>query len=234
MKLWMAKDKKPVTSQVVSSAALSTTSSFEAHRAYQTIARISVLALIGLTLVVIVEGALLMTLWPLKEIQPVLITLKDKGEQVVHIEPLERSVKGLQQLTEAMCRKYIKLRETFDLHTENVRWQEVAYMSSDLLAKAFQAQVAPDTKSGVLYQRTQDRTRREVKILSSASLAPQAPDMYQVEWQSEDFQDGQSLGVKTWQSTLTVSLESRSMREVDQYINPTGFTVTHYTVGRKN
>ncbi len=207
--------------------------SFEAYRAARQVARLTTIISVALAAAVIALVVLLMAMFPLKQVQPMLVTIKDNGEQVVRIEPIDKNVKALEQLKETLARQYVQLRETFDLQTEPNRWRQMSLMSSEELSHDFQELMNPNTASSPFKKRAEEKTTRSVRILSSASLAPSAPDIYQVEWVSEDWHKGQMIGREQWLTTMTVSLEERAFEYEDQYINPIGFTVNHYTVARK-
>ncbi len=185
--------------------------SFEAYRAARQVARITTITSVVLGLTTIASTAAIICLFPLKEVRPMLVTIKDKGEQVVHIEPIDKNVKALEQLKETLARQYVKLRETFDLQSESERWKQVALMSSTELARVFHETMKLEAVDSPLKKRMHEQTIRSVQILSSSSI-----------------------GREYWITTMTVSLEERSFEYADQYINPIGFTVKHYTVARKD
>jgi type IV secretion system protein VirB8 len=207
--------------------------SYEAYRAAQKVARLTTVISVVLGIICLSLIGLVIAIFPLKEVQPMLITVKEKGEQIVRIEPIEKNVQAIEQLKETLARQYVMLRETFDLQSEKERWKQLTLMSSDKLAAEFQSQMSPNTADSPFKKRMQEGTTRSVRVLSSASLAPSASNIFQVEWVSEDRHQGQVVGTAHWLSTLTVSLEERSFDYEDQYINPIGFTVSHYTVARK-
>ena len=207
--------------------------SFDAYRAALRVSRLTTLCAVILGLTTITLACLVVTLLPLKTVAPMLVTFKDKGEQIVRIEPLEHNVQGLQQLQETLARQYVTLRETFDLQTEQERWRHMALLSAEALSQTFQQLMNPSHHDSPYKKRLTEGTTRSVKIIASASLAPSAPNVYQVEWLAEDYHHGQRLSQTRWLSTLTVSLEERAFDYNDQFINPLGFTVTHYTVAPK-
>ena len=207
--------------------------SFESYKAAQTTARLSTICAVVLGLTVIALICLIIVLFPLKEVQPMLVTLKDKGEQVVRIEPLERNEKAQILLMETLSRQYVSLRETIDLQTEEVRWKHLSLMTGSQLNEEFMSLMKPENQDSPFKKRQEEQVTREIQILSSTSLAPSAPNIFQVEWISRDRHKGQIIGQGHWISTLTVSLEPHEVSLEDQYINPIGFTVTHYTLAQK-
>lgn len=206
---------------------------FESYKAAQMMARLSTICAVVLGLVVIALVCLIIVLFPLKEVRPMLVTLKDKGEQVVRIEPITRNEKATTLLMETLSRQYVTLRETIDLQTEDVRWKQLSLMTGPQLNDEFMSLMKPENQDSPFKKRLDDNVTREVEILSSTSLAPSAPNIFQVEWISRDRHKGQVIGQGHWVSTLTVSLEPHEVSFEDQYINPIGFTVTHYTLAQK-
>lgn len=207
--------------------------SFESYKAAQMMARLSTICAVVLGLVVIALVCLIIVLFPLKEVRPMLVTLKEKGEQVVRIEPITRNEKATTLLMETLSRQYVTLRETIDLQTEDVRWKQLSLMTGPQLNDEFMSLMKPENQDSPFKKRLDDNVTREVEILSSTSLAPSAPNIFQVEWISRDRHKGQVIGQGHWISTLTVSLEPHEVSLEDQYINPIGFTVTHYTLAQK-
>ena len=207
--------------------------SFESYKAAQMMARLSTICAVVLGLVVIALVCLIIVLFPLKEVRPMLVTLKEKGEQVVRIEPITRNEKATTLLMETLSRQYVTLRETIDLQTEDVRWKQLSLMTGPQLNDEFMSLMKPENQDSPFKKRLDDNVTREVEILSSTSLAPSAPNIFQVEWISRDRHKGQVIGQGHWISTLTVSLEPHEVSLEDQYINPIGFNVTHYTLAQK-
>lgn len=50
---------------------------------------------------------------------------------------------------------------------------------------------------------------------------------------SVDTREGEEIGRNVWISTLTARCEEKQIGFDDRYINPIGFTVTHYTLMKK-
>lgn len=206
---------------------------FESYRAAQTIARLSTICAVVLGLTVITLSCLIIVLFPLKEVQPMLVTLKEKSEQIVRIEPIERNEKATTLLMETLSRQYVSLRETIDLQTEEMRWKHLSLMTGAQLNEEFLSLMKPENQDSPFKKRQEEQVTREIQILSSTSLAPSAPNIFQVEWVSRDRHKGEIIGQGHWVSTLTVVLEPHEVSLEDQYINPIGFTVTHYTLAQK-
>jgi type IV secretion system protein VirB8 len=188
------------------------------------------MAVIALSLGNIGFTGMFLVLFPLKEIQPMFLNVTDKANQVVKIEPIEKTVKGFDLLQEKLARHYVILRESFDLNTEEQRYREVEKFSSPELWDAFWSLVNPESTDSLLKKRQEKKMTRTVIVHSCSSLAPDAPNTYQVEWESIDHQDGAETARGRWISTLTVELQPSETSFADQYINPIGFKVIRYSI----
>ncbi len=169
-------------------------------------------------------------LFPLKEVQPYVLALKEKGEQVVHIEPIVKNVKGLSQLTEALCRHYVSLRETLDGISEDQRWKELFYFCSEDIWSDFYSQMNPQQADSPLKKHRDKKATRAVVINVSSQVGE---DVYQVEWQSITVHQGQEVERQRWVSTLQVDLQPNRVEKEAEFINPIGFTVVKYSISKR-
>ncbi|MEY3182333.1 MAG: hypothetical protein RLZ35_318 [Pseudomonadota bacterium] len=188
------------------------------------------------TFLVVVLLVALMMVFPLKQPLPMLVSAAAKSDQVVLIEPIQRNRKGVDLLLETLARQYVLLREPLDFQTESLRWSQLAYFSSNDLMRSFQQQMDSHNPKSPYMEFQRQGVIRQVNILSSASLSPSAPDIWQVEWESldRDMQTNALLARKVWVSTLTASCIEQETVFKDQYLNPVGFTVSHYRVAAKH
>jgi type IV secretion system protein VirB8 len=188
------------------------------------------------TFLVVVLLVALMMVFPLKQPLPMLVTAAAKSDQVVLIEPIQRNSKGVDLLLETLARQYVLLREPLDFQTESLRWSQLAYFSSNDLMRSFQQQMDSHNPKSPYMEFQRQSVIRQVTILSSASLSPSAPNVWQVEWESldRDMQTNELLARKVWVSTLTASCIEQETIFKDQYLNPVGFTVSHYRVAAKH
>lgn len=198
------------------------------------VARTTSVACIVLLLSNLTAAAVIWSLLPLKEIQPMLFSTQEKTNQVVKIEPLEKNAQGFDLMMEALARQYVELRETFDFQTEPARWQKLFWFSSKELAEAFQQKMEPQKATSPFKQFKDRGVTRSVNILTSNHLKPAAPNVWQVEWESLDLDPKTGLETRGhWISTITAECQAREVSLADQYINPIGFTVVQYTVNIK-
>lgn len=169
-------------------------------------------------------------LFPLKEVQPYVLALKEKGEQVVHIEPIVKNVKGLAKLTEALCRHYVSLRETLDGISEDKRWKELFFFCSQEIWADFYGQMNPQQPDSPLKKHREKKATRAVIIAVSSQVSE---DVYQVEWQSITVQQGQEVERQRWVSTLQVELRPNAVEKEAEFTNPIGFTVVKYSISKR-
>ena len=175
----------------------------------------------------------LISLFPLKEVRPYLVGFSSKTEQVVNIEPLSVDGDGLSKLKEKMARQYVVSRESIDLHTDIKRWEKLVNFHDEDVEMDFSDKVNVDNTSSYYHSFRERKIIRKVRVLSSQCLAPTAPDVYLVEWEAKDIQNGKVIGNKVWVSNLTIELLPKTFALGDELDNAIGFTVTEYTVNKK-
>ncbi len=205
----------------------------QSYRAIWWVARTTSIACIVLFLTNIASISVIFSMLPLKEIKPMLFSTQDKVNQVVHIEPLEKGMRGYDLLMETLARQYVELREVFDFQTESIRWQKAYWFSTEELGHSFQAQMSGQNSP---YEQFKQRgITRSVIIKNSASVGPSAPNVWLVEWESIDRDP--KTGTENhgyWTSTITAECVERAVNLEDQYLNPIGFSVSHYTVSNQS
>ena len=203
-----------------------------AYRSLVWVSRLLGFGLLASILMNVTCSVLLMNVFPLKRIEPFLITMSPKTEQIVKIESFEDETQGFDLMTESQARNYVKLREEIDFQTESIRWEQVYWISSSAVFEIFKNLM--NTEDGGVYLTRKNRgLRRSVTILSVSTLSND-PRILQVEWQSNDFQEGFEVLKKNWISTLTVKYEPQKVRFEDRYMNPLGFIVVAYGVTEKD
>ncbi len=177
----------------------------------------------------IVQGGAIITLTPLVRVVPMLVTFQDKGAQVVRIEPFERTMRGLELMTEQLAKEYILIRHTIvpDAKAMAQHWDDggtIRRRSSDRVWKAFAANTAREwpelVKAGV--SQTVEADGMTVLALGDR--------FYRVEFTARLFQDGQLQRTRRMAATMTVDYEEHRVDYRDRYVNPLGFTVTAYSV----
>ncbi len=202
----------------------------QSYRKMEWVARASTLGMVIAILLNIALVLLVIQLFPLKETRPYLLVLKDKGDQVVQVEPVAFNTRGLDLLQEGLCRRYVSLRETLDGITEETRWKEIVFLSSEEIWHDFDAQMNPQNNASPLKKHREDKVTRAVVIKVSSMISK---GVFQVEWESISAHQGQEIERHRWVSTLQVELRPNTYQIDDQFINPIGFTVVNYTVSKR-
>jgi type IV secretion system protein VirB8 len=174
-----------------------------------------------------------MSLFPLKEIQPMLLSFTDHQNQVVRIQPFARSIEGRKLMTEKLVMRYVELREAIDGITDNQRTKEIHMYSDPPLYEAFRNLVKSDNPKSPVVEFYKKNMTRSVHVKRCLCLEPDAPNTYRIEWESIDYLHNQEVERKQWITTLTVKFEARDVKYEDQYMNPLGLTVTNYTISKK-
>lgn len=208
-------------------------SSFQAFRSYGHVTRLLMGICVGLGFLCMTLATVIVGLLPLKEIRPMLIGISDKNQQVVRIEPLKDNVQGIHLLIEKLLMHYVKQRETIDGITESARFQEVAYMTDKNLWADHWNTINPSNQKSPLKAFFDNNVRREVHVVRCVSLQASARNTYRIEWSSLDRRNGEEIKHQRWVTTLVIAFEPTDVRVEDQYINPLGLKVIHYTIAKK-
>ena len=202
------------------------------YRAFAWVSRILGFGFLSSILLNIIFAVLFLNLFPLKRVEPLLLTISPKSDQVVRIEPFEAETQGFDVMTESLARDYVKMRETIDFQTETERWERVYWLSSPSVFETFKNMMNKQG-SGIYEKRQRDNVTRSLSM-SSLSTLSKNPRILQVEWQSTDYQDGIEINRTRWISTLTIQYEPAGVRFEDRHMNPVGFVVVSYGVSQKN
>ena len=184
--------------------------------------------------------SMIVSLFPLKQLVPMVLTSDDRRNQIVRVEPFEIGARGFDLLAESMARRYVELRETIDLQTEVRRWQEVAWLTDPEIFDQFRKLMGRENKESPFERMKTDRITRTVSIAAFNMLYPphssektEAAATYQLEWEAIDYRQGQEIERRTWVSTMSVKYLEQAVRAEQRFMNPIGFTVVGYSVGRK-
>jgi len=167
--------------------------------------------------------------FPLKEVVPMVLTVADRANQIVRVEPFELKTKGFELFVEALLKGYVEKRETIDLHTEVPRWQEVNWLSSDEVWSAFKRLMEKTNKDSPFERFKHEAVTRTVHVKNVSRVAER---VYRVEWDSADSHLTEQRGQGDWVSTISIRFEEKAVSYEDRYMNPIGLQVIGYSVGR--
>ena len=162
---------------------------------------------------------------PLSRVEPYLLTLADKSEQVYKIIPYSRNMKS--EITETFVRKYVLLRTTLlpDIEEMQSRWQnggELQEMSSSVVYQDF----LKVTGNKLMRAMKQDHLTSNVKIITVNEVDD---NVWQVEY-SVDYFYPSSKEPRTarYRANMRVRYVPRLRQYKDRLNNPVGFQVIQY------
>lgn len=194
-------------------------------------ARTLVFAVTALAAVAIAEATVIISLFPLKEVEPVFVSAWGKEDQVLKIEPFETDADGFSTYVESLVRGYVSKRETIDLQTEPIRYEEVGLMSNLQVFNDFQSLVGFENKDSPLLQAQQRKLTRTIEIVTSSQITPR---IYQVEYITTDASElGKVLDKRRFLATVTFVFSQQRVQSKNRFVNPFGLTVTAYTIAEK-
>jgi type IV secretion system protein VirB8 len=176
----------------------------------------------------IVLGTAIGGLAPMVRVEPMLLTFKDRSEQIVKIEPFQRGSSGFELMTEMLVRDYVLSRHEILLDEPEMRrrWGGrglVAFRSSPEEYARFVAETAPHFE-----ELRQGRLTRTVAIHRVSKIAD---GFWQVAFSTQDNKQGTGkIGEDHWVASLSVAYVPREINWEDRYMNPLGFIVTDYAV----
>ena len=168
-------------------------------------------------------------LFPLKEIRPYLVSSYNKDSQVVKVEPLELNKESLATLMEIKCREFITDLHTFDGQTEMIRLKRLVAMASDEVIAFVENVLNVESQNSIAKKLQENNITRSVIVKHVHSLAPEAPNKWQVHW--EMVESGEQAQKRTYHvSVVTAEAQAKTLSPEEVDINPIGFNVTAYSV----
>lgn len=165
---------------------------------------------------------------PLVRVEPMLLSFRDKSEQLVQVEPFSRGTRGFDLMTEMLVRDYVLWREEVVLDEKEMRrrWGGggvIAFRSDPEEYRRFVAATAPRFE-----ELRQKRLIRSVVVHRVAKLSD---GYWQVEFTTSEADPLKGQGLeKTWVASLSAAYLPTAVRWEDRYMNPLGFVVLSYSV----
>lgn len=164
---------------------------------------------------------------PLHRVEPYLLTLSDKEDQVYRIVPYSNNMDGEKSITETFVRQYVLLRTTLlsDVEEMTSRWQsggELEEMSSPVVYQEF----LKNTGVKLMQRMKQDGLTSNVKILTVNEIED---GVWQVEY-SVDYYLPSSFTPRTirYRASMRVRYIYRVVKYKERLKNPVGFKVVSY------
>ena len=164
---------------------------------------------------------------PLYRVEPYLLTLSNKDEQVYNIVPYTRSMESQKSITETFVREYVLLRTTLlsDVEEMQSRWQvggDLQEMSSNLVYNDF----LNNTGKKLMQRMRQDGLTSNVRLLTVNEIGD---SLWQVEY-VVDYYLPSSYTPRTikYRASLKIQYQPRRVQYKERLKNPVGFKVISY------
>jgi type IV secretory pathway component VirB8 len=181
-----------------------------------------------------VNGALgfaIAGLSPLVRVEPMLLSFKDKNEQIVKVEPFSRETKGFELMTEMLVRDYVLSRHEIVLDEDEMkrRWGGGGIVAHRSDAEEYRRFV---TEMSQKYEEI--RQKRLVRTVVVHRVSRIAEGYWQVEFSTDDYDAAhRNIAEAIWVASMTTAYVPREINWEDRYMNPLGFIVTAYSVTAK-
>jgi len=164
---------------------------------------------------------------PLYRVEPYLLTLSSKENQVYRVIPYTRNMESQKAITETFVREYILLRTTLlsDPEEMEARWKnggDLQEMSSSIVYQDF----IKNTGNKLMQRIKQDGLTSKVKILTVNEIEN---GLWQVEY-VVDYYLPTSYKPKTirYRASLKTQYQPRRVQYKERLKNPVGFKVISY------
>jgi len=164
---------------------------------------------------------------PLYRVEPYLITLTNKEDQVYNIVPYSRDMEAKKSITETFVRQYVLLRTTLlpDIDEMESRWLsggDLQEMSSERVYTIF----LQKTGKTLLKQMREEGITSNVKILT---VNEKDEALWQVEYVVDYYLPSSTKPTtKKFRATLRIQYKTRAVQYKERLKNPVGFKVISY------
>lgn len=195
--------------------------------------RVVSFCLFGALVLNIVQGFMLISLFPLKEVRPFLVQVAEEGSIVAAIRPIQETFEARDLLTEKLVREYVVTRNEI-LRSDAVmtqRWSAGGYLGTTTDRDEYNRFVARVTDQLDLIR--QQNGQRRVEILSVAAV--RAGQVYVVDFRATSYgSDDRVIDQTVYTATVEIQFRPLSnMTHEQMMLNPTGFTVVNHTLAEK-
>jgi type IV secretory pathway component VirB8 len=164
---------------------------------------------------------------PLYRVEPYLLTLSNKEEQVYNIIPYSRDMEAKKSITETFIRQYVLLRTTLlsDIEEMEARWQnggDLQQMSSPIVYHDFMSNSGPK----LMKRMKEDGLTSNVTIVTVNEISD---SVWQVEYKVYYYLPT-SYTPKTlrYRATMRVQYIAQRVSYKERLKNPVGFTIVSY------
>ncbi len=186
-------------------------------------------------------GMALVTLLPLKQVQPFLVQIAEDKNVFTTIRPIPEAIGGLPLLTEKLVGEYVQYRHEI-VRSQIImeqRWTangQVALMSSGAEFGRFQRQAAATFEALRQSDVTQEVVIDVVNPIRFWSEGPPAQlGVYQVQFRTIGRDAGNRvISTRYWNATIEFSFQTlEGVANDRRLLNPTGFVASTYTLAER-
>ena len=188
--------------------------------------RIAWIVAAGAMVVAVLEAVALITLLPLKTVEPYTLMVDRHTGFVQALDPLDPArISGDTALTQSFLVQYVAAREGFDVAALQTNYRKVALWSAETARSSYLAgmQATNPESPLTLYPRT---STVEVRVKSVSPLGRNVA-MVRFETQRRDA-GGQVQPPRDWAAMIRYRYSGEPMRVEDRFVNPLGFQVLRY------
>lgn len=176
--------------------------------------------------VAVLEAFALLTLAPLKTVEPYTLLVDRHTGYVEELKPIERqTIAPDAALTRSFLVQYVIAREGFDIVGVQSNYRKVALWSGASERSAYTSAMQANNPASPFVTLPRG-AQVEVTIKSVSSLGPSS-SMVRFQTRRTD-QGGQALPARDWAATIAYRYSGAPMSAEDRLINPLGFEVIRY------
>jgi type IV secretory pathway component VirB8 len=187
---------------------------------------------IGFYLSVILNIILVFTIFnvmlPLKRVEPFLVTFSQKDDQVVHIQPLNVRVNGIDVLIEAMAREFVRVREEILTDQEEMQRRWIDYLKTRMIEDDYRAFLS--RVDAPFQELVAKGISRKVEIDRVIRRSANHLEVYYKTLDQD--RSGRTLLTSRWVARLRIGFENQQVSDAGKYNNPLGFMVYDYSVSQ--
>lgn len=194
-----------------------------AHRRLAWLLRLSVAMNVALIAGLSVTVSAFAHLLPLKTTEIALVRTDPDDNRLYRIEPIERSVQGLDVLLENMARRYVRMLLEIDTVTQTERFRQAFGMTDPGFYERFRRE---RIETGAVQDALDARLTRSITVESVDRIdAFGGTYKYAVDLVQIDHKAGREIARRKLRAYLNMTLRPRTVTAADKYENPLGITV---------
>jgi type IV secretory pathway component VirB8 len=171
-------------------------------------------------------------LLPLKKESIFLLTNKPYTNQIVVLEPIEVNSTSTALMTKKLLMQYVEIRETINPLDYEIRINKQKNFENEITKKNYSL-IHTDSIIEAFNKRN---ITRSVKIISASNIGNSKSNIWQVEWQQEDFDGVNKIVINKghYFSTIKITLGSQKININKALENPIGLLIEEYNVTKRD